>query len=176
MLADMEEPSGKTMVKDNTSVLAWVVVRRGEAAAKCTIRPWRGRPGLVFLRYPPPGPVSPGDFPGALLLAPGAPALSAMDAGRPLLLLDASWRHARGMARAYPGIETRSIPPGWRTAYPRHSKVSEDPAEGLATVEALYAALAVTGHRDDSLLAHYRWAKEFLQLNAALLLACPRGG
>ena len=157
-------------------VLAWVAVRRGEAASKCTIRPLRGRPGLVFLRYPPPAPVAAGDFPGALLLTPGAPPLSAADAGRPLLLLDVSWRHARSMARAYPGIETRSIPPGWRTAYPRRSKVSEDPAEGLATVEALHAALAVTGRRDDTLLAHYRWAADFLRLNADLLLACPPGG
>ena len=77
------------------------------------------------------------------------------------------------MARAFPGLETRSIPHGWRTAYPRHSKVSEDPAEGLATVEALHAALALTGRRDDSLLAHYRWASDYLRLNAPLLAACP---
>lgn len=176
MLAAMEKNPSKAGKEGAPPVLAWVVVRRGEAAAKCTIRPLRGTPGLVFLRYPPPQPVSAADFPDALLLAPGAPALSAADAGRPLLLLDASWRHARSMARAYPGIETRSIPPGWRTAYPRHSKVTEDPAEGLATVEALHAALAITGHRDDSLLARYRWAEEFLRLNAALLLACPLGG
>lgn len=173
MLAGMEEHPKED---GGASVRAWIVVRRGEEAAKCTIRPLRGTPGLVFLRYPPPGPVVAGDFPGALLLAPGAPALLAADTGRPLLLLDASWRHARSMARAYPGIETRSIPPGWRTAYPRHSKVSEDPAEGLATVEALHAALAITGRRDDSLLAHYRWAEDYLRLNAALLLACPQGG
>ena len=156
-----------------SSVRAWIVVRRGEAASKCTIRPLRGTPGLVFLRYPPPSPVSPADFPGAVLLAPGAPPLSLADASRPLLLLDASWRHARTMAKAYPGLETRSIPPGWRTAYPRRSKVSEDPADGLATVEALHAALAVTARRDDTLLAHYPWADAYLALNASLLAACP---
>lgn len=153
--------------------LAWIVVRRGEAASKCTIRPLRGTPGLVFLRYPPPRPATPADFPDALLLAPGAPPLTAADATRPLLLLDASWRHARTMAKAYPGLETRSIPPGWRTAYPRHSKVSDDPADGLATVEALHAALALTGRRDDTLLARYPWAADYLRLNAPLLADCP---
>ena len=149
---------------------AWIVVRRGEAASKCTIRPLRGTPGLEFLRYPLAAPC---DFPGALLLAPGAAPLTAADASRPLLLLDASWRHARSMLRAFPGIETRAIPPGWRTAYPRQSKVSEDPDGGLATVEALHAALALTGRRDDTLLAHYRWAADYLRLNADLLSACP---
>ena len=149
---------------------AWIVIRRGEAASKCTIRPLRGTPGLEFIRYPLSAPR---DFPNALLLAPGAPPLTAADASRPLLLLDASWRHARTMARAFPALETRSIPPGWRTAYPRHSKVSEDPAEGLATVEALHAALALTGRRDDTLLAHYRWSSDYLRFNAPLLAACP---
>ena len=155
--------------------LAWIVIRRGESAAKCSIRPLRGTPGLVFLRYPPPCPVTPDDFASALLLVPGAPPLSPADASHPLLLLDASWRHARAMARAYPGLEPRSIPPGWRTAYPRHSKVSDDPSGGLATVEALHAALALTGRRDDTLLSHYLWAADYLALNAPLLAACPGG-
>ena len=106
-------------------------------------------------------------------MAPGAPPLTAADASRPLLLLDASWRHALTMAKAYPGLETRSIPPGWRTAYPRHSKVTDDPADGLATIEALHAALALTGRRDDTLLARYPWAADYLRLNVPLLAACP---
>ena len=61
--------------------------------------------------------------------------------------------------------EARSIPCGWRTAYPRHSKIHADPDTGLATVEALFAAGCVLGHRDDSLLRFYPWRDVFLALN-----------
>ena len=143
-----------------------IVIRRGEDPAKCTVRPLRGTPGLEFLPYPlrrrP-------DLSRHLLLAPDAPPLSAADAGRPLLLLDASWRHAATMRRAVEPVETRSIPPGWLTAYPRRSKIHADPETGLATVEALFAALCTLGIRDDSLLRSYPWRAAFLELNRARL-------
>ena len=143
-----------------------IVIRRGEDPAKCTVRPLRGTPGLDFLPYPlrrrP-------DLSRHLLLAPDAPPLSAADAGRPLLLLDASWRHAATMRRAVEPVETRSIPPGWQTAYPRRSKIHADPETGLATVEALFAALCTLGIRDDSLLRCYPWRAAFLELNHARL-------
>ena len=147
-----------------------ILVRRGEDPAKCSVRPLRGSPGLEFLRYPlrtrP-------DLSRHLLLAPDAPPLSPADAGRPLLLLDASWRHAARMHRALEPVETRSIPPGWRTAYPRHSKIHADPDAGLATVEALYAALCTLGFRDDTLLRFYPWREAFLDLNRAQLPPAP---
>ena len=143
-----------------------IIVRRGEDPAKCSVRPLRGSPGLDFLPYPlrqrP-------DLSHHLLLAPDAPPLTPADAGRPLLLLDASWRHAAKMRRAVEPVETRSIPPGWRTAYPRQSKTHADPATGLATVEALYAALCVLGCRDDALLRFYPWRDAFLELNRGRL-------
>ena len=143
-----------------------IVIRRGEDPAKCTVRPLRGTPGLEFLPYPlrrrP-------DLSRHLLLAPDAPPLSAADAGRPLLLLDASWRHAATMRRAVEPVETRSIPPGWQTAYPRRSKIHADPETGLATVEALFAALCTLGIRDDSLLRCYPWRAAYLELNHARL-------
>ncbi len=141
-----------------------IIVRRGEDPRKCTVRPLRGTPGLVFLPYPlraRPG------LARHLLLAPDAPPLSAADAGRPLLLLDASWRHAAAMRRAVEPVEARSIPPGWQTAYPRRSKTHADPETGLATVEALYAALCTLGLRDDALLRFYPWRAAFLDLNRA---------
>lgn len=139
-----------------------IIVRRGEDPAKCTVRPLRGSPGLDFLPYPlRPTP----DLSRHLLLAPDAPPLTPADAGRPLLLLDASWRHAAKMRKAVEPVETRSIPPGWQTAYPRQSKTHADPATGLATVEALYAALCVLGCRDDALLRCYPWRDAFLELN-----------
>ncbi len=139
-----------------------IIVRRGEDPAKCTVRPLRGTPGLDFLPYPlRPRP----DLSTHLLLAPDGPPLARSDAGRPLLLLDASWRHAEKMRKAVEPVEPRSIPPGWLTAYPRRSKIHEDPDTGLATVEALYAARCVLGRRDDSLLRFYPWRETFLDLN-----------
>ena len=139
-----------------------IIVRRGEDPAKCTVRPLRGTPGLDFLPYPLRQKP---DFSRHLLLAPDAPPLTPTDANRPLLLLDASWRHAVSMRKAVEPVEARSIPPGWLTAYPRRSKIHEDPGTGLATVEALFAALSILGFRNDSLLRFYPWRETFLDLN-----------
>ena len=139
-----------------------IVVRRGEDPAQCTVRPLRGTPGLDFLPYPLRRKP---DLARHLLLAPDAPPLSPADAGRPLLLLDASWRHAAKMRKAVEPVEARSIPPGWKTAYPRHSKIHADPETSLATVEALFAAHCMLGCRDDTLLRFYPWRDAFLELN-----------
>ena len=139
-----------------------IVVRRGEDPRQCTVRPLRGTPGLDFLPYPLRRQP---DLSRHLLLAPDAPPLAPADAGRPLLLLDASWRHAATMRKAVEPVEARSIPSGWLTAYPRRSKIHADPDTGLATVEALYAALCTLGLRDDALLHRYPWRDAFLDLN-----------
>ena len=139
-----------------------ILIRRGEDPAQCTVRPLRGTPGLEFLPYPLRQKP---DFSRHLLLAPGAPPLTPADADRPLLLLDASWRHAVKMRKAVEPVEARSIPPGWQTAYPRRSKIHNDPDAGLATAEALFAALCTLGVRDDSLLRFYPWRDAFLELN-----------
>jgi len=133
---------------------ALIIIRRGEARAKCTIQPLRGTPGLEFLPYPLRRKP---DLSRYLLLAPDAPVLTTADAGRPLLLLDANWRHAEKMRKAVGPVEARSIPIEWKTAYPRRSKTHEDPEGGLATVEALFVAGCILGQRDDSLLRLYRW-------------------
>lgn len=145
-----------------------IIVRRGEDPAQCTVRPLRGTPGLDFLPYPLRQKP---DLSRHLLLAPDAPPLAPADADRPLLLLDASWRHAAKMRRAVEPVEARSIPPGWQTAYPRRSKIHADPDTGLATAEALFAALCTLGFRDDSLLRFYPWRDAFLALNRARLPA-----
>ena len=143
-----------------------IIVGRGEDATQCTIRPLRGSPGLDFLLYPLREKP---DLSGHLLLAPDAAPLTPADAGRPLLLLDANWRRAAKMRTAIGPVEARSIPAGWRTAYPRHSKIHADPDTGLATVEALFAASCVLGRRDDFLLRLYPWRASFLALNRDLL-------
>jgi pre-rRNA-processing protein TSR3 len=143
-----------------------IIVRRGESRKKCSIRPLRGTAGLDFLAYPLRRKP---DLTGYLLLRPYAPPLTVADADRPLLLLDASWHHAAKMRKAVEPIEGRSVPPGWRTAYPYRSKIHEDPGTGLATIEALFAATFLLGRRDDTLLRFYPWREAFLALNQDLL-------
>jgi pre-rRNA-processing protein TSR3 len=85
------------------------------------------------------------------------------------LLLDCSWRRVESLGRTVVGEPVRRRLPALQTAYPRRSRTYEDPLEGLASVEALYAALALMGHPRPELLVSYRWAEDFLRLNAELL-------
>jgi pre-rRNA-processing protein TSR3 len=52
-----------------------------------------------------------------------------------------------------------------KTAYPRKSEIYEDPEGGLATIEALYAALQILRRPTTGLLDSYYWRQQFLQLN-----------
>lgn len=131
-----------------------------ERRSKCSLTPLEGREDLVF--YKARGGWS-FDTTGFTVLALGAPELSALDAGRPLLLLDSTWRllpqleaclHGEGVPRTLPSVAT---------AYPRVSKIAEDPHGGLASVEALYLAKLLLGERNDSLLEAYYWRKNFIE-------------
>ena len=51
---------------------------------------------------------------------------------------------------------------------PAGLKKGTDPENGLASVEALFLAYQMLGRPTEGLLDHYRWAEEFLRLNAAL--------
>lgn len=62
----------------------------------------------------------------------------------------------------------RGLPSSIKTAYPRVSKSGNDPQNGLATVEALFAALSLSGQRDESVLQNYIFKDTFLQLNKGL--------
>ena len=61
-------------------------------------------------------------------------------------------------------VEPRSLS-GYVTAYPRVSKLGTDPANGLASIEALYIAMRILGRATEGLLDHYHWAREFLEVN-----------
>jgi pre-rRNA-processing protein TSR3 len=139
-----------------------VIVRHPrENTRKCSVWPLRGRPGLIFLEYPP---TERPDLAGYLRLSADGPPLSAADAGRGILLLDGSWRRADAMTRDFADVEPRSLS-GWKTAYPRVSKLGTDPDNGLASVEALYIACHLLGLPTAGLLDHYRWADQFLAAN-----------
>jgi pre-rRNA-processing protein TSR3 len=138
-----------------------VIRHQKEKVSKCSLRFLHDRPEMTFLRNKPGFTF---DATGYLLLAVDAEPLSTRDAGRPLLLLDSTWRWLPQLLACVTGAPVlRSIPGSVRTAYPRVSKVFEDPTAGLASIEALYLARKLLGDDDPSLLDGYHWKDQFLQ-------------
>lgn len=147
-----------------------IVVHPRERRSKCSVEPLRGRPGFRFWTFPDVGP-EPLD--GYVRLGLGGAPLSVEHRHRGLLLLDGTWRLADRMAPSFAALPVVSLGP-WRTAYPRMSKLFSDPAAGLATIEALFAAYTQM-HRDATgLLNDYRWREAFLSANAAIRAAYAR--
>ena len=144
-----------------------IVVHPRERRSKCSVEPLRDRDGFVFCTFPHPVPI---DLTGYVRLGIGGPVLSDADAHRGLLLLDGTWRLAARMEPFYQHIEVRSLPVV-QTAYPRKSEVYADPSEGLATIEALYAALRLLNRDTTGLLDSYHWREQFLSFNPWLKVA-----
>ena len=166
-----------------------------EKRSKCSLKPIETLEGTFFRRAKPGFTY---DGTGHVLLATDAPVISPADALltedevrhfeeigrtdligrddaghalRPVLLLDCAWRLLPGMRAQVTGTPVeRSLPPSIRTAYPRVSKLAEDPEQGLATIEALYAALRLMGFDRPELLEGYRWLDDFLALNRSPFL------
>ncbi len=145
-------------MKPSTPVI--VIRHPKERIAKCSLRHLHDRPEITFLKATHDFRF---DATGHTLLAVGAPPLTPADAHRPLLLLDSTWRYLDDLQACVVGSPIlRSIPETVQTAYPRKSKLFEDPEAGLASVEALYAAKRILGEDDPSLLDGYHWRDEFL--------------
>jgi pre-rRNA-processing protein TSR3 len=143
-----------------------IVVRHPrEAPAKCSILPLRGRADIVLLQHPV---AERPNLTGYIRLAAEGPELAATDSPCGLLLLDASWRWAEAMNRGFLDVPSRSLH-GFQTAYPRRSKLFQDPDNGLASVEALFLAYRILGRPTDGLLDYYRWRETFLQLNGLVV-------
>lgn len=136
-----------------------------EAARKCTLTPLRGTPGVRFVAYRPGVRIDAGP---RILLHPDGGELGPDDHGAPLLVVDCSWRRLPTVLATIDGDHTPRRLPALRTAYPR-ARPAIDPDGGLASIEAVYAALRLTGHDRPDLLAAYRWRAEFLSLNADAL-------
>ena len=158
-LVSRETPAGLTVI----------VVHPRERRAKCSVEPLRGRPDFLFVTFPQPVTT---DLTNYVQLGIGGPVLSPEDCSSGLLLLDGTWRLAKRMAPFFSHIPVRSLPPA-STAYPRKSSVCKDPAEGLATIEALFLALQILGRSVDGLLDHYHWKNQFLQRNCLDSGRCP---
>lgn len=142
-----------------------IVVHGRENRKKCSVEPLRQRPGFVFWKFPERGPEPLADY---VRLGIGGPLLGADDRACGLFVLDATWRLAPRMERVYAELPVRSLPP-LQTAYPRVSKRLDDPPEGLATIEAIYAAFVRLGRDPRGLLDHYRWGDLFLAMNRDVL-------
>ena len=141
-----------------------VVIRHPkERISKCSLQPLHGRSDVAFYR------AREGfcfDATGFILLAMDAPELSEEDGEHSLLLLDSTWRLLPQVEACVIGTPLRrTLPAGFQTAYPRISKIAEDPTGGLASVEALYLARRMMGHNDLSLLDGYYWRDRFLEIN-----------
>lgn len=148
-----------------------IVVHPKERRSKCSVQPLRGREGFVFWKYPRRG-AEPLD--GYVRLGLGGPQLTPADADRGLLILDGTWRYAAAMERDYAELPVRSLG-AWQTAYPRTSKLFEDPAAGLATIEALVAAYVQMGRGIEGLLDNYPWGQTFLERNRGVIEALGAG-
>lgn len=139
-----------------------------ERRSKCSLKGLEGRADIEFYRARPGWTF---DVTGFTVLGLGAPLLSLEDADRPLLLLDSTWRLLPQIEACLIGEGVRRTLPEVPTAYPRTSKIAEDPSEGLASVEALFLAKLLLGERDDTLLEGYYWRLQFLEnLRSAGLL------
>ena len=136
-----------------------------ESMKKCSLTPLRGHERVRFVNYHPERRLAADGF---LLLHAEGEELTERDAGRPLLLLDCAWRRVPQLLGTVDGELVRRRLPRLVTAYPRKSTVFEDPDQGLASVEALFAATAVLGEPDRTLLVGYRWASAFLEANPSL--------
>jgi ribosome biogenesis protein Tsr3 len=143
---------------------------RREPAAKCSLTTLRGLEGIEFAAYRPGRVVAGAD---RILLDPRGELLSPADAGRDLLLLDCSWRRLPTLRRVVCGVVHPRRLPALRTAYPRESRTGSDPACGLASVEALFAALAILGAPRPEILRGYRWGAAFLRANPELAPFLP---
>lgn len=131
-----------------------------ERRSKCSLTPLEGREDLAFYRARSGWSF---DVTGYTVLALGAPELSAADSGRPLVLLDSTWRLLPQLEACLVGEGERRSLPVLATAYPRVSKITEDPHGGLASVEALFLAKLLIGERDDTLLEAYYWRDRFME-------------
>jgi pre-rRNA-processing protein TSR3 len=137
-----------------------------ESVKKCSLTPLRGMSGVQFVNYHRDRTI---DAAGRVLLDPEGEELSAQDAGRGLFLIDCSWRRLENLGRTVTGEPVRRRLPRLLTAYPRKSRVFDDPEAGLASIEALYAAAFLLWGPVPALLEGYRWSTEFLELNTEIL-------
>ncbi len=138
-----------------------IVVHPKERKSKCTVQSLRTHEDFIFWKHPRKEPDKLSQY---VRLGMDGPQISPADAAAGLLVLDGTWRLAEKMEPDYAELPVRSLPV-WETAYPRVSKQFDDPAVGLATIEAIFIAYHLMGYETAGLLDDYYWAEEFLKIN-----------
>ncbi|MFI3291064.1 MAG: hypothetical protein R3Y46_04190 [Opitutales bacterium] len=134
-----------------------------EKLKKCSLSPLKGRADCDFYKAHPDFTY---DASNCIVLEIDAPLISEKDAGKALVMLDSTWALLPKLRSKLTGnFIPRSLPANIQTAYPRISKIYQDPSKGLATIEALYAALRLSGQRDDTILDNYPFKDKFLEIN-----------
>jgi pre-rRNA-processing protein TSR3 len=147
----------------------YILRHQRENLKKCSLRGLEARADCRFFTYPTSQLP---EMEGYILLAMNAQPLHPKDRNQGVFLLDATWRYADKMLQFVDSqvvVEKRSIPPGFRTAYPRRQEDCPNPEEGLASIEALYIAYSVLGRDPTGLLDNYYWKDLFLEKNKKLL-------
>jgi len=142
-----------------------------ESTKKCSLTPLRAMSGVRFVNHAKDRRI---DASGRILLHPDGEPITAADAGRGLLILDCAWRRVPELLAQVDGDPPRRSLPALATAYPRKSRTFADPERGLASVEALYAALLLLGEERRELLRGYRFAERFLEANPGLTTGSAR--
>lgn len=151
-----------------------IIRHRKENLRKCSLRGLEMKTNFAWLTYPSQEQHLMNLNGYIVLDLQGAP-LTEKERG-PLVLLDATWRYAARMWDNLPFLHhlpRRSIPEGWKTAYPRKQTACSDPESGLASIEALFAAFYITGRSTEGLLDSYYWKKEFLEKNCHKFTLSP---
>ena len=144
--------------------LPTIILRhRKENLRKCSLRGLETRKDFNFFSYPKHQLPNLSNY---FLLTIDAPPLSKKDSNLGIFLIDATWKYAEKMEQSCPPtIQKRSIPPSYRTAYPRKQTKCPNPARGLSSIEALYITYLLLGYNTAGLLDNYYWKDEFLTLN-----------
>lgn len=143
-----------------------VILRhKKENLKKCSLRGLESRNDFIFYTYPKDElPI----FSNYFLLTLGAPPLTEHDSKLGLFLLDGTWRYAEKMFHYVQKTQIlipRSLPSHWKTAYPRRQDDCPSPEQGLASIEAIYAAYSILGRDTTGLLDSYHWKEDFIQIN-----------
>lgn len=144
-----------------------ILIDKLENPRKCTIQPLKGRPDFQLRYFSGSKPIA--AFTADCLLHVDGEDLAALPRGelRSLGLIDCTWKKVgpalQRIAKPLPRLVR--IPEGFVTAYPRRNKQGQDPAEGLATIEALFIAAAFLGFWDETLLEKYYFKDAFLKEN-----------
>jgi pre-rRNA-processing protein TSR3 len=152
--------------------LPTIVLRhRLENLKKCSLKGLETRPDFIFYSYPKDD-LSKVDLSNYILLALDAPPLTYADADQGIFILDATWRYSKKMLLSLPQnskFSMRSIPPQFRTAYPRRQQDCSHPDQGLASIEAIYIAYTIFRRKTDQLIDNYFWKDQFLEKNRKYL-------